>query len=423
LATVAYLLIGAALGAFAGYFFARSRAGAVEHQARNLAERLALAEPELIALRDKLARAETQLAEERRQSAENFTRLTQAREELRAQFESLAARILEEKTAKFTEQNQAQVGALLTPLREQLGEFKRKVEETYITEAKERSALGEQVRLLSELNQQIGLEAQNLTRALRGDNKLQGNWGEQSIERIFELSGLEAGRGYEAQVAREGADGSRQLPDFVVHLPGGRDIIVDSKVSLAAFHDAVAAGDDATRDAALGRLCASVRAHFKGLASKEYQRAAGVQSLDYVLLCMPSEPAFIAALRHDATLAEEALAQRVILVSTTTLLHSLKIIANLWRIDDQNRNAARIAEEGGKLYDQFVAFVSDLEQVGQRIEQAQDAYAGAHKRLSTGRGNLVRKAEELRKLGLKTSKDLPRSLVDDGAADEPDDGP
>lgn len=419
MAIVVYLLIGAALGAAAGYFYARSRAGAVEHQAQSLAERLARAEPELIELRDRLARTETSLAEERRQGAEKFSQLTQARAEMQAQFEALAARILDEKSAKFTQQNEEKVGALLNPLREQLGEFKRKVEETYDKESRDRVALKTEIDLLKQLNQQISSQARNLTDALRGDNKLQGDWGEQSIARIFEMSGLEAGRTYEAQVAREGADGSRQLPDFVVHLPGGRDIIVDSKVSLAAFHDAVAAGDEPTRDAALGRLVASVRAHIKGLASKEYQRASGVESLDYVLLCMPSEPAFMAALRHDARLAEDALAQRVILVSTTTLLHTLKLIANLWRIDDQNRNAARIAAEGGKLYDKFVAFVADLEEVGQRLDQARAAQDGAMRKLSVGPGNLVRKSEELRKLGLKTQKDLPKSLTEDaGASDD-----
>lgn len=375
---------------------------------------------ELAQARITLARLEADLAAERRQAGEKLTLLQEARAQLTHQFQSLAQEILEEKSKRFSEQNQSALGQLLEPLKTRLQEFQGKVETAYVSESKDRSALAEQVRQLMGLNQQLNQRAGDLTRALTTQNKAQGNWGELVLERVLEASGLRKGEEYEVQESHTREDGTRAQPDVVVHLPEGRHLVIDSKVSLNAYLDHVNADDELQRDAALKRHLESVRAHIKGLSEKRYQDLYGLQSLDFVLMFIPVEPAFMVATSQDGQLWQDAWSRNVLLVSPSTLLFVVRTVAHLWRQERQARNAQDIARRGAELYDKFVGFVESLEQVGTRLQQAQKAYDDAHKRLSSGRGSLARQAEMLRDLGVKPSKQLPDALLDDSDGPSPE---
>lgn len=376
---------------------------------------------ELAQARITLARLEADLAAERRLAGEKLALLQEARNQLTHQFQSLAQEILEEKSKRFSEQNQSALGQLLEPLKTRLQEFQGKVETAYVSESKDRSALAEQVRQLMGLNQQLNQRAGDLTRALTTQNKAQGNWGELVLERVLEVSGLRKGEEYEVQESHTREDGTRAQPDVVVHLPEGRHLIIDSKVSLNAYLDHVNADDELQRDAALKHHLESVRTHIKSLSEKRYQDLYGLQSLDFVLMFIPIEPAFMVATSQDGQLWQDAWSRNVLLVSPSTLLFVVRTVAHLWRQERQARNAQDIARRGAELYDKFVGFVESLEQVGNRLQQAQKAYDDAHKRLSSGRGSLTRQAEMLRDLGVKPAKQLSEALLDnsDGLELEP----
>lgn len=364
----------------------------------------------LAELRAALAVSEAALATERQQSAEKLALLQDARNQLLSQFQVLAQDILEEKSRRFSEQNQTALGQLLEPLRSRLQEFQGKVETAYVSESKDRSALAEQVRQLMGLNQQLSQRASDLTRALTSQNKAQGNWGELVLERVLEASGLRRGQEFELQESHVREDGSRAQPDVVIHLPEGRHLVVDAKMSLNAYLDHVNATDDVSREAATRRHLDSVRTHIKGLSEKSYQDLYGLKSLDFVLMFIPVEPAFMLATSQDAELWQDAWKRNVLLVSPSTLLFVVRTVAHLWRQEQQTRNAQDIARRGAELYDKFVGFAEALEQVGSRLQQAQKAYDDAHKRLASGRGSLVRQAEMLRELGVKPSKQLSEPL-------------
>ena len=299
---------------------------------------------------------------------------------------------------------------MLEPLKERIQAFAKRVEESYQQEARERFSLGHELQRLQQLNQRLGDEATRLSRALQGQ-KQQGNWGELVLERVLEHAGLHKGREYETQVSLKGADGQRLQPDVLIRLPGERQIIVDAKVSLQAYQQAVAAPDETARQAALRQHVQSLRGHLKNLASKDYSRLEGLHSLDFVLLFVPLEAAFAAALEQDGGLFQEAFEQRIVIVSPTTLLATLRVIDSLWRQERQGQNAREIAERAGWLYDKFTLFVADLDEIGTRLQQLDKAYAGARNKLVDGRGNLVRRAEQLRELGARTSKQLPAELL------------
>jgi len=391
------------------------RVAAVEGELRESQAQLAARAQALQASAEELAqlrtRAETDL--------EKLQLLTEAKTALSDQFKTLANEILEEKARRFAEQNQQNLGTLLDPLRTQLSEFKGKVEEVYVKEGQERFALTEQVKQLMELNKTLSADANNLTQALKGSAKTQGNWGELILERVLEASGLRKGFEYHVQDSRLDDEGRRLQPDVVIHLPEERRLVVDAKVSLVAYDRFTAAGSDDERGAAVRAHLDSVRAHIRGLSAKRYQDLYGIKSLDLVVMFVPIEPAFMLAVTHDDALFMDAWQKNVLLVSPSTLLFVVRTIAHLWRQEAQSRNAQDIAKRGAELYDKLAAFVADLQKVGAKLKDAQSAYDEAEKKLSTGRGNAIRQAEMLKDLGLKTAKALPPALVE--AAGEVDD--
>lgn len=362
----------------------------------------------------------TRLETEREQAAEKLQLLNEARQSLSDQFKALASDILEEKTRRFTEQNQTNLGQLLDPLKLKLSEFQSKVEDVYVRETKDRTALGEQVRQLMALNQSLSADAKNLTQALKGSNKAQGNYGELVLERVLESSGLRKSEEYEIQASHTREDGTRAQPDVVIRLPEHRNLIVDSKLSLVAYDESVSAERDEDRAAAIARHIASVRAHIKGLSEKNYQSLYQLKSLDFVLMFIPIEPAFMLAVTHDRDLFMEAWNRNVLLVSPSTLMFVVRTVAHLWRQEAQSRNAQEIAKRGAELYDRLHAFVADLEKVGDRLRQAQDSFNDARDKLSKNKGNVIRQAEMLKKLGVKPTKALPLTLVETAMDAEPD---
>ncbi len=363
-------------------------------------------------LSKQLAETSTTLDAERRQSEEKLRLLNDAREQLANQFKALASEILEEKSRRFTEQNQTNISGLLEPLKLKLHEFQGKVEEVYVQEGKDRSALAEQVKQLLSLNHQLSQDAHNLTKALKGQSKVQGNWGEQILERVLESSGLTKGLHYQAQQNHVRDDGSRAQPDIIIHLPEGRHLVVDAKVSLTAYEEYVSADTDLGREAALTRHLDSVRSHIKGLSGKNYQDLYQLKSLDFVLMFVAVEPAFMLAISEDSQLWQDAWKQNVLLVSPSTLLFVVRTVAHLWRQEQQNRNAQEIAKRGGDLYDKLAGFVEDMQKLGDRLNQARDSYDKALGKLTTGRGNLVGQALKLKDLGIKPGKALPHAFAE-----------
>ncbi len=398
---------------------ARARCAMLEAEAMAVRAQAGQLEPmrlELAAARQQLAEARTRLDAERVQSQEKLALLQEAREALTNQFKSLASDILEEKSKRFAEQNQSSLGQLLDPLKLRLQEFQGKVELFYDTEGKQRSALSEQVAQLMGLNRTLSDDARNLTHALKGSAKTQGNWGELILERVLEASGLRKGHEYEVQDSHTREDGSRAQPDVVIHLPESRHLVVDAKVSLLAYEEFANAADEVRRNAAQRRHLDSVRAHIKSLAERNYQVLYGVESPDFVLMFVPVEPAFMLAIQADNDIFMDAWNRNVLLVSPSTLLFVVRTVAHLWRQEAQSRNAQEIARRGAELYDRLSGFVTDLERVGKNLVQAQDAYTDAFNKLARNRGNVIRQAEMLRELGVKPGKVLPAALVE-GAGD------
>src|SRR5277367_1365058 len=367
-----------------------------------------------------VAQLRNSLDGERTVSEEKLALLLDAKVALADQFKALANEILEEKSKRFTEQNQSNLGALLDPLKLKISEFQTKIEDSYVKEGKDRTALGEQVRQLMELNQHLSEDAKNLTRALRGSAKAQGTWGEWILETVLDGSGLRKGHEYVVQSSHNREDGTRALPDVIIHLPEGRSLVIDSKVSLVAYEEFAVTENEAERAAAGKRHMESIKGHIKGLSGKNYQSLYSLNSLDFVLLFVPIEPAFMLAVASDRDLFMDAWNRNVLLVSPSTLLFVVRTVAHLWPQDAQSTNAQEIAKRGAELYDKFVGFVEDMNSLGQRLKQAQSDYDEAHGKLSTGRGNLVGQAQKLRQLGVKPSKSLAPALVD-GAyeSDEP----
>ena len=392
------------------------RVADLEQKARETAAQLDTRNAALQTAHAELAHARTRADAERAHAQEKLQLLTDAKIELSNQFKTLASDILEEKARRFAEQNQQNLGTLLDPLRTQLNEFKGKVEEVYVKEGQERFALTEQVRQLMELNKTLSNDANNLTKALKGQAKTQGNWGELILERVLEASGLEKGRVYHVQVSQRDAEGNLLQPDVVIDLPQDRRLVVDAKVSLVAYDQYASAETDEARAPAVRAHLDSVRAHIKGLSAKNYQALYGVKSLDMVVMFVPIEPAFMLAVTSDESLFMEAWQRNVLLVSPSTLLFVVRTIAHLWRQEAQTRNAQDIASRGAELYDKLAAFVGDLQKVGAKLKDAQSAYDEAEKRLSTGRGNVIRQAEMLKELGVKATKALPNALVDASGA-------
>ncbi len=381
---------------------------------------LQMAQEHASQLQTQLAAQATQLEAERRAAHDKLALLTEAREALSHQFKSLASDILEEKSRRFAEQNQQSLGQLLDPLRTRLADFQGRVEQFYDAEGKQRSALAQQVHQLLQLNQTLSEDARNLTQALKGSTKAQGNWGELILERVLESAGLRKGFEYDVQENHLRADGSRAQPDVVIHLPEDRHLVIDAKASLLAYEEWAHADDEAVRAGAQRRHLDSVRQHIKGLAERNYQQLYALQSLDFVLMFVPIEPAFMLAVTADNQLYSDAWNRNVLLVSPSTLLFVLRTVAHLWRQEAQTRNAQEIAQRGADLYDHLTAFVEELEKVGKSLGQAQDAYHKAFNKLSKNRGNVIRRAEMLKELGIKPAKALPPALVEAARGEDAD---
>ena len=360
----------------------------------------------------KAIRLEAELDSERKQGLGRIESLNEAKEALTSQFKNLANEILEDKSKRFTEQNAASLDALLKPLQTKLSEFKEQVSNSYGNEARERFALKSEIERLANLNLRMSDETRSLTQALKGDSKVQGNWGELVLESILESSGLRKGEEYLVQDSHTQTDGSRLQPDVVVKLPEGRSLVVDSKVSITAYARHAETTDPIVAEQELAAHIQSLRQHIQGLSGKNYSSLYGIGSVDFVLMFVPIEPAFLLALKTAPNLYQEALAKNIVLVCPSTLMATLRTVAHLWRQDHQNRNALEIAKQCGTLYDKFVGFVEDLEKLGQRLDQAQTSYHDAFNKLKSGKGNLIRTAEKVRELGVKPSKNISTPLLD-----------
>ncbi len=347
-----------------------------------------------------------------RRLSEQKSELEQLNKKFTTEFENLANRILEEKSQKFSDQNKTNLDIILNPFKERLKEFELKVDHAYRTESAERVTLKTEIKNLVELNKQISEEANNLATALKGDNKQQGNWGELVLEKVLERSGLQEGSEYKTQITSTNVDGDKIRPDVVIFLPDEKHVIVDSKVSLVAYNACVNSINEEDRLKYLKLHIESLRSHIKLLSDKNYQTAAGFESPDFVLLFVPIESSFSLAVQGDAELFNFAWDRKIVIVSPSTLLATLRTIASIWKQERQTRNALQIAEEGGKLYDKFVAFYDDLKAVGKKMEDAKESYVDAMKKLYDGSGNLVKRAEKMKELGAKTTKQLPQNIID-----------
>ncbi|ARN76509.1 recombinase RmuC [Oceanicoccus sagamiensis] len=396
----------------------------LESQAEAKAEQLGKAEAELSSRDHALAASQQQLSEQgaqmaalrtelqqQRESAEDKIKtLEETRQQLSREFELLANRIFDEKTERFNKNSKSTLDTALTPLREQLKDFKQKVEDVYDKDSKERVSLSAELGQLKQLNQQMSADALNLTNALKGDNKAQGNWGEVILERVLEESGLHKGREYETQVSLKAGEGRTQQPDVIVRLPENKDLIIDSKVSLVHYERYCNGEDHSDREQALKDHIASVRAHIKGLSIKNYEGLEGLRTLDFVLIFIPIESAFMAAFEHDQAMFKEAYEKNIIVVGPTTLLATLRTIQSIWRYERQNKNAEEIARQAGAMHDKFAGFITDLDKIQDHLERAGQAHQSAMNKLKTGKGNLVGSTQRLEKLGAKVKKSLPDSV-------------
>ena len=406
---------------------------AARRAARNQQQRL---QPEIGALSAQLEQARAALSDAQRHSAvleariedrdqhyrEQVDKLEQAEKRLAENFERLAGKIFEERSQKLTDLNSKQLDAILKPLGEKLTEFRTTVEKAHRDETAQHLVMKEKIGSLEKLNERLHEDATNLSRALTGSVKAQGNWGEQQLERLLELSGLQKGREYSTQYSVTTEGGQRIQPDLVLHLPESKSIVLDSKVSLVAWTRLMAAEDDAARETALKEHVASLRAHVKNLGEKRYADIPELNSLDFVLMFVPIESALIAALQADPELAEFALRNKVALLSPTNFLATMRTVGSVWAVHRQNRNAQAIAERAGLLYDKFAGFVDNLQAVGARLRQAQQSYESAVGQLSTGPGNLLRQTEMLRELGARHSKSVDARLLEQ-PGDTPQDDP
>ncbi|MBS1614279.1 MAG: DNA recombination protein RmuC [Bacteroidetes bacterium] len=435
---IVFLIVGVAIGAALAFFFVKSKGdnglGAqlsaatekgrlLESNVAELKNELRLAnessEIKLNSEKNTIAKLNGELAAAQTDNNNLHQRLLEQKAEIEdlnkrftKEFENLANRILDEKSQKFTDQNKNNLDIILNPFKEKLKEFEQKVDHAYKTESNERITLKTEIKNLIDLNKQISEEANNLATALKGDNKQQGNWGELVLEKILERSGLVEGEGYRTQFTANNANGEKIRPDVVVMLPDNKHIIIDSKVSLVAYEACVNAATPEDRARFLKAHVESLRSHVKLLSDKGYQTATGIDTPDFVLLFVPIESSFSLAVQSDNELFNFAWDRKVVIVSPSTLLATLRTIASIWKQERQTRNALEIAEEGGKLYDKFVSFYEDLLAIGKKMDGAKSDYTEAMKKLYDGTGNLVRRAEKMRELGAKTNKQLPQNIID-----------
>ena len=363
------------------------------------------------------AALKTRLEEQHKNAHEKIQLLQDAESQLKTQFENLAHKIFEERSQQFTEQNKTSMGHIVNPIKEQLTDFKQRLESVYDNESKDRISLREEIVSLRRDTEKMNQEALNLTKALKGDKKIQGNWGEMILEKVLERSGLRKGIEYETQGAFRDHEQNLFKPDVIIRLPGDKDVVVDSKVSLLAYEEYCSTEDDTQRITALKAHTKAIREHIKGLSDKDYSGLKGLRSLDFVLLFIPIEAAFLAAFQADEKLFTDAFEHKIVVVTPTTLLATLKTIENIWRYERQNENARMIADKAGTLYDKIRGFAEDLEKLGTQLSTAHKTYDGVMNKLTTGNGNLIRQASSFVELGVKVKKTLPKSLTEQAGMD------
>lgn len=352
-----------------------------------------------------------QLAQEH--GKEKSELLRNAREEMQLQFKTLAQDIFEEKSRRLTDQNNEKLDTMLQPFREQIRSFRNRVDAIFLEETRERSSLKTEIMHLRELNQQINTEAKNLTEAITGNNKLQGTWGEMVLERLLEQSGLRKGHEYDTQVGLRDSRNRLLKPDVIVHLPEQRDIVIDSKVSLSAWSRYINSDDEAERERAMAEHLQSIRNHLTELCKKDYSSLKTINSLEFVLMFIPIDAAFITAMQHQDRLMSDMYSRRIIIVTPTTLLVTLKTVEHIWQLEKQNRNALEIAGKAGLLYDKFCGFLEDMEKLGRQLDISRESYDRAVNKLSRGRGNLVSQARNFPGLGVQTKKEIPKSFLEE----------
>ncbi len=428
---IIYLFIGIGIGGALGWLIVRSRSSGArevsEEKIRNFTEllnntrnELEIKEGEIIELNRSLSAKEADHRNLQEKLDQQKTEIEKIQERFQAEFKNLANEIFDEKSKKFTEHNRAKLDEILKPLNEKIKDFEKKVEETYDKEAQQRFSLKEEVKRLAELNQQVSREASNLTKALKGDSKARGNWGEMILENILEKSGLEKNREYFIQPSFTDDSGKRLQPDVVVAYPGNRSVVIDSKVSLNAYEKFVAAETDEMKEAAMKDHLQSVRNHIRELSEKKYQDIYDLKSLDFVMMFLPVEPAYYLAIQSDTNLWTFAYEKRILLISPTNLIAALRMVESMWQQEYQNKNVLEIARQSGALYDKFEGLVTDLLDVGRKLDSAKVSYESSMKKLSEGKGNLVSRVEQIKKLGAKTQKTLPDNLIERAEVGNPD---
>ena len=436
---IIYLIVGLLIGFVIAFLFQRSRKTVPVEQLNELNEQISLLKIDQGKLneRNKILEADklnlqSDIKIEREKSeklntensslkadysnlqsklSEQKAEIEKLQEKFTKEFENLANKIFEEKGSKFTEQNKEKLNEILNPLREQINKFEQKVEETNKESIKGHASLREQLQMLKEMNQQITQEAKNLTTALKGQSKSQGNWGEFILESILEKSGLVKGREYVVQESITAESGKRFQPDVIIKLPENKSIVIDSKVSLVGYERFVSSEDEIEKQLALREHINSIRSHIKNLSGKNYQNLYQLESLDFVLMFMPIEPAFALAVQNDPSIFNDAFEMNIVIVSPSTLLATLRTIESIWRQEKQNKNALEIAKQSGDMLDKFTAFVEDLISVGKGLVSVKDNYDKAMNKLTDGRGNLIGRAEKIKELGAKASKSLPPAII------------
>lgn len=418
-----WILTGVAIGAFISWLvlhnqlkantaFANEKSAMLNQQLEQLKTEKQRADEFVLSLNRELASRSTELVHVNARLNEQRKEIENIQEKFSHEFKNLANDILEEKSKRFTEQNSLNINRILLPLNEKIKDFEKKVEEAYDKESQQRFSLKEEVKRLAELNLQVKMEAGNLVKALKGESKTQGNWGEMILERILEKSGLVRGREYVVQQSVTNEHGKRFQPDVLVHFPGKRSVVIDSKVSLTAYERFVSAETDEEQAVALRDHLLSVKKHIDELSAKQYQNLIGSNSLDSVMMFMPIEPAYLITIQNDPNLWNYAWEKRIVLISPTNLVATLRIVENLWRLENQNRNAEEIAYQCGALYDKFALLASDLSDLGKAINKTYDLHQSAMNKLTDGRGNIINKLEGIKKLGAKTSKNIASELTE-----------
>jgi len=443
---IIYLITGLAVGFVVAYFFFKSRKTISIDEANKLNEQINSFKVEIGKLEERnsgfvkdKSNLESELQAERvkvidlttalsslksdysnlqQKLAEQKAEIEEVREKFIKEFENLANKIFEEKSSKFTEQNKSNLDQILKPLSEKIKDFEKKVDDVYVTDSKERAGLIQQIKILHELNQQMSKDANNLTTALKGQSKTQGNWGEFILESILEKSGLVKGREYLVQESITAESGRRFQPDVIINLPENKSIIIDSKVSLVGYEKFISSEDEYEKQLGLREHINSIRSHVKNLSGKNYQNLYQLESLDFVLMFMPIEPAFAYAVQNDNSIFTDAFEKNIVIVSPSTLLATLRTIASIWRQESQNKNAVEIARQSGEMLDKFTAFIDDLISVGKGLVSAKDNYDKAMNKLTKGRGNLISRSEKIKKLSAKASKTLPPAILNRADIDD-----